>query len=196
MWPRELAALVHDESAFLVNQALPSAIADGENIVIDGTLSNSGRATRIADDLAREGYVIQVVSVEAAQHVTSERIAERWRNDHLDAEAGTANDQDTARLGGRWVPSEIVADLYDNPEESRCRSVATHVAQSQAAVQRYSEFNVAAVDGAPTPTTRLARAHSGAALTDRSTAQAARVAGRMNPQHASRRPGPTAGPER
>lgn len=77
---------------------------------------NPRRAAHLANHLAGVGYAIQIVSVEAAQHVTSQGIAERWRNDHLDAEAGTAKDEDTARLGGRWVPSEIVADLYDDPE--------------------------------------------------------------------------------
>jgi predicted kinase len=105
-WPRELAAIVHEEAAILVERAVKDSTARGENVIIDGTLANAEKASRLADRLHQGRYTIQIASVDGPHDVIAQRIAHRWRTDYLAAERGTAVGA-AAQLGGRWVPSEV-----------------------------------------------------------------------------------------
>ncbi|MEE2061601.1 zeta toxin family protein [Rhodococcus artemisiae] len=110
-YPFELSALVHRESTdFLFAAAQRDAVADGENLIIDGTLAWKGHAERLLTHLQQAGYTIHVVDVEAPQHVAAERIVTRWRHGLLGALGDPADPP--ARLGGRWVPATAVDALF------------------------------------------------------------------------------------
>ncbi|WML66376.1 zeta toxin family protein [Rhodococcus sp. AH-ZY2] len=110
-YPFELSALVHRESTdVLFAAAERDAIADGENLIIDGTLAWKAHAERLLRHLQQAGYTIHVVDVEAPQHVAAERIVTRWRQGLLRALSEPADP--VARLGGRWVPATAVDALF------------------------------------------------------------------------------------
>lgn len=141
-YPFELSALVHRESTdFLFAAAQRDAVADGENLIIDGTLAWKAHAERLLDHLQQSGYTIHVVDVEAPQHVAAERIVTRWRDGFVRALSDPADP--LARLGGRWVPAAAVDALFTEFREPdhtplRGRSVtqvnALEVSQTHAAV--------------------------------------------------------------
>lgn len=157
-YPRELAALVHGESSFLMRQATAQALALGQNIVIDGTLSRSTRAHQMLEELARAGYEVSVVDVEAPREVTQERVAARWRHDYLAVESGTATGP-TATLGGRWVPTSFSGALYGAGRDDRsvCEDVAAEVAARHQVVRQFDLYRVTGVDASPTHVARRGR---------------------------------------
>lgn len=175
-WPRELAALVHDEAGILVRSAIESALTDGDNLVIDGTLSNGASAHTLLERLAAAGYSVQLADVEASHELVRARVAARWRADYLAAEAGSGADRTVAELGGRWVPSEIVHALFtsQDAQESICADVAREVAERHSAVREYAVYRVNQTSGAPELVERRGRAGK-SALLDRETYHAART---------------------
>jgi hypothetical protein len=70
-YPRELAALVHEEAGMLVKRAISETLAKDENIVIDGTLSKQDAADRLLKQLQRAGYQVDVVSVDGPKGATA-----------------------------------------------------------------------------------------------------------------------------
>jgi predicted kinase len=161
-WPRELAAIVHDEAGQLVSRATSETIASGENVIIDGTLSDPERARQLTDRLHQAGYTVRIASVDGPQDVIDQRISHRWRTDYLAAEAGAA-EAPAAELGGRWVPSEVANRLYERPDESRCATVARELATSHPAIIDHYAYRVQRADGAPQQTTHTGRSRTGAA---------------------------------
>jgi predicted ABC-type ATPase len=160
-WPRELAAIVHDEAGQLVSRATAESIANGENLIVDGTLSDLEKARQLTDHLRQAGYTVRIASVDGPQDVTKQRASHRWRNDYLAAEEGIADGR-AADLGGRWVPSEVPSGLYQRPDESRCATVARELAASHPAIIDHYAYRVERPDGAPQPTTHTGRTRSGA----------------------------------
>ena len=125
------------------------SIARGENVIIDGTLANAEKVSRLADRLQQGRYIIQIASVDGPHDVIALRIAHRWRADYLAAEHGTAEGT-AAQLGGRWVPSEVPNELYDNgPDESRCATVARQLARQHPAIADHYSYRVETADTAP-----------------------------------------------
>ncbi|MDO5866921.1 MULTISPECIES: zeta toxin family protein [Paenarthrobacter] len=110
-YPRELAALVHNESAILAKKAIRDAIDRGDNIIIDGTLSGEKNARAQLEALQAAGYDVKVADVETTQTVSEARILARWERGYLDAEEGLATGRE-AELGGRWVPRSFSAGLF------------------------------------------------------------------------------------
>ncbi|WP_369745623.1 zeta toxin family protein [Paenarthrobacter sp. AMU7] len=110
-YPRELAALVHNESSILAKKAIRDAIGRGDNIVIDGTLSGEKNARAQMDVLQAAGYDVKVADVETTQALSEARTLGRWERGYLAAENGTAVGRD-AELGGRWVPLSFPASLF------------------------------------------------------------------------------------
>ncbi|CAM5531501.1 zeta toxin family protein [Leifsonia shinshuensis] len=149
IWPRERAALVHEESSELMKRARATAIADGENIIVDGTMSNADSAKVLAAQLQQSGYSIKIAVVDAPRDVTIARTDYRWAQGYRQAVDGTAGDPLDRELGGRWVPEQVVDAMYDDPDTSSCRSSALAVAESSAAVTELSIYRVEKVDGAP-----------------------------------------------
>jgi len=149
IWPRERAALVHEESSELMKRARATAIAGGENIIVDGTMSNAESAKALAAQLQQSGYSIKIAVVDAPRDVTAARVDYRWAKGYRQAVDGTAEDPLDRRLGGRWVPEQVVDAMYETPESSVCRSSALAVAESSSAVTELSIYRVEKADGAP-----------------------------------------------
>jgi predicted kinase len=187
-WPRELAAIVHDEAAQLVSRATAETIANGENLIVDGTLSNPEKARQLTDRLHQAGYTVRIASVDGPQHVIDQRISHRWRTDYLAAEEGIATGS-AAKLGGRWVPSEVANRLYDRPEESRCATVARELSTSHPAIFDHYAYRVERADGAPAQITHTGRSHAGGAPLSGDELATARLT-------QAARPGRTRGPHR
>ena len=181
VWPRELAAIVHEEAGILVGQATETAIARGENLIIDGTLSHSQRAHNTVDRLQQAGYTVRLASVDGPENVIRERIAHRWRTDYMAAEEGSAQGVG-AQLGGRWVPSEVANDLYDRPEESRCATVARDLAAIHPAIVDHYAYRVERADAAPEQTAHTGRATAGAAQLTGEALTTARIVAPTRPR--------------
>lgn len=179
--PRELAALVHEESSLLNRAAVDHAVRDGQNIILDGTLAKTTRADEMLRTLARAGYDVTIVDVEAPREVTQQRVANRWRDGYLEAEHRITSGEEPG-LGGRWVPASFSGSLYPagRDERSVCEDVARQVAERHPVVRELHTYRVTAVDGAPHPDTMRGRV-AGGPLLDAETYTARRVAARANP---------------
>ena len=184
-WPRELAAIVHDEAGQLVSRATSETIAGGENVIIDGTLSDPERARQLTDRLHEAGYTVRIASVDGPQDVIDQRISHRWRTDYLAAETGAAEGL-AAELGGRWVPSEVANRLYERPEESRCATVARDLATSHPAIIDHYAYRVERADGAPEQTSHTGRSRPGAAQLSGEELTTARLTQAARPGRARR----------
>lgn len=188
-WPRELAALVHAEAGMLVNLALQTAIAAGENIVLDGTLSDAPSAHALLDQFTTARYNVHLTNVEAPEEVVQARVGARWRADYLAAEAGTSTDPAVHALGGRWVPSEVLHALYtdNDAQESICAGVAREVAERHHAVRDYAAYRVTEPAGAPGLVEHRGRVRN-SPLLDEETYRAARAADAARPPTPGSRP--------
>ena len=127
--PRELAALVHEESSALIKQLQRQSIRDGLNVVIDGTLANRHKADQLFEQLQDAGYTVHVASINVTQAQSLERARDRWEHGN-DLATLPADHRDHDPLGGRLVPPAFVATLYDGAdrEASRCETNATAIA--------------------------------------------------------------------
>ena len=128
--PMEMAALVHEESSYLAQQVRDTALAAGENVVIDSVMARESAALQNARDLERHGYAIEVVSVQVPQELSQARILQRWAKDSATS------------LGGRWVPSEYRHDVFagDHKAASWPDRNARTVAEQVGAVERYRRY--------------------------------------------------------
>lgn len=149
VWPRERAALVHEESSQLMKRARDAAIGRGENVIIDGTMSNTESAKALVKRLEAAGYSMKIAVVDTSRDVTVARVEHRWAKGYQEAEAGTASDAIDRELGGRWVPDQVVAAMYEESETSVCRASAIAVADSCVAVDEIAVYRVDRADGAP-----------------------------------------------
>ncbi|MGW6132380.1 zeta toxin family protein [Cellulomonas sp. NPDC055163] len=179
--PRDLAALVHEESSLLNRLAFTDAVRAGQNIVIDGTLSKASRADQMLHGLALAGYEVTVVDVEAPREVTQQRVANRWREGYLDAEQRTAAGEEPG-MGGRWVPTSFSGSLYGAGRDDRsvCEDVARQVAERHPVVRELHVYRVNAVEAAPVPSDVRGRV-AGGPLMDSETYAARRAAARGTP---------------
>ncbi|MFS0701781.1 hypothetical protein AB6N24_17545 [Cellulomonas sp. 179-A 4D5 NHS] len=104
--------------------------------------------------LAKAGYDVTIVDVEAPREVTQQRVANRWRDGYLEAERRIAAGEGPG-LGGRWVPASFSGSLYPagRDERSVCEDVACQVAERHPVVRELHTYRVTAVEGAPQPDT-------------------------------------------
>ncbi|WP_369745682.1 zeta toxin family protein [Paenarthrobacter sp. AMU7] len=176
-YPRELAALVHNESSILAKKAIRDAIDRGDNIVIDGTLSGEKNARMQMDVLQTAGYDVKVADVETTQALSEARTLGRWERGYLAAENGTAVDRD-AVLGGRWVPLSFPASLFAaaDDKESICAANAAAVAKDYGCVSEYVVYRVRDEHGAPKLETVQGRVTGGGPLVDGETLAAVKAA--------------------
>ena len=110
--------------------------------------------------------------VDAPQDVVEARVEHRWRSDYLAAENGEAADPMTARLGGRSVPSGVVAGMYAT-RTSRLRDVARSVPERHGCVAEFRHAQVTEPAGSPKPVERRGRLQPGGPLLDAETYRAA-----------------------
>ncbi|MEU7222328.1 zeta toxin family protein [Streptomyces chrestomyceticus] len=162
-YPRELAALVHEESSLLSKAAQAQAIAAGENVIVDGTLANGEKAHRLAETLQQQGYRIHVVDVEAPEHVARERVVGRWQGPYEQIEARAEQGQDvSAELGGRWVPGEVLDPMYANgPDRTVCADNAQALIERHESVRGLDRYVTPHMQAAPQHTESWERDASG-----------------------------------
>lgn len=176
-YPRELAALVHNESSILSKKATNEAIKRGDNVIIDGTLGNEKQARMLLDKLAAAGYDVRVADVETTQAVSEARTMGRWERGYLDAENGAAEGPD-AKLGGRWVPQSFPASLFAAQEdkESKCAANAAAVSADYGCVSEYVVYRVADRHSGPVLESKMGRTKPNGPLVDGDTLAAVRAA--------------------
>ncbi|MGY5766002.1 zeta toxin family protein [Brachybacterium sp. DNPG3] len=172
--PLEMAPLVHEESSMIIRRLRDSAMSDGTNLIIDGVLANPEGARRLGEELARAGYDITIVDVEVPYAVSEEAIRRRWAEKHIQARDGQAG-----ALGGRWVPSSLVRDLFDGPDgRSRSEAVARELAQDNGSVSSYQVWRRGSAAEAAHRDTHLGRPHRDGPLMASEAAEALRAASR------------------
>jgi predicted kinase len=152
VWPRERAALVHEESSLLMKDARDQAMRLGENVIIDGTLSNADAGEKLVKRLAERGYSVRIALVDGPREVTEARVAYRWNRGYEGAVNGVPDpkDPDLLMLGGRWVPAEVTDSLYrDGDDDSICASSAQTIAKSSTAVNQLDVYRITEPGGSP-----------------------------------------------
>ncbi len=152
VWPRERAALVHEESSLLMKAARDQAIRKGENVFIDGTLSNADSGKKLVKRLEEQGYEVRIALVDGPRDVTEARVAHRWTQGFEAAESGVddPDDPDLLLLGGRWVPADVTDGLYrDGTDASVCTAAAYEIAESSDAVKQLDAYQVTKPSGQP-----------------------------------------------
>jgi len=111
--PRELATLVHSESAAIVDDLRRLALARHENLIIEGTSSSREAGSAILADLVATEYTgLTILAVEVEQEQAQRQAADRW---------WSVRDAGEDPLGGRFTPPAIIAAAYpDASSESVC----------------------------------------------------------------------------
>lgn len=113
--PRELAALVHDESTALIDQIRRLCLDRGENVLIEGTLRWPGQGPKVYEELVRANYTsLRVIGVEVPRDTAHEQALSRWWHRRLAWHA------DPTLLGGRFTPPAAIDDCYDDDPMSKC----------------------------------------------------------------------------
>ena len=101
---RELSGFVHAESTAVADAMRQACFADGENVVIHGTLASVQYLDDLLGELDDYGYddiIVYDVEVSAGQAV--EQALARWWACRTD---------DAERLGGRFVPPAAIRGYY------------------------------------------------------------------------------------
>lgn len=110
--PAELASLVHTESSLIADEMRVHALRDGENVLIDTTLTwrpatGPGHGARLLDEVAKAGYErVEFLDVEVDKATALQRASDRWweqRGNTLRTGTG---------LGGRFVPPSFIESIY------------------------------------------------------------------------------------
>lgn len=117
--PRELAALVHRESTFLVEIMRKLCLGRRENIVVEGTLNWHRQGAEIFRQVADAAYSsLEVFGVEVAPQVAHRQARSRWWKGR------TAWINRTEPLGGRFTPPDAIdacyPDRHNDAELSHC----------------------------------------------------------------------------
>ncbi|WP_181025738.1 zeta toxin family protein [Rathayibacter rathayi] len=152
VWPRERAALVHEESSAIMKRARDQSMRQGENIIIDGTLNNADAGDKLVKRLEEQGYSVRIALVDGPRAVTEARVAYRWNRGYEGAVNGIPDpdDPDLLTLGGRWVPAEVTDALYrDGNDDSICANAAQAIAKSSTAVTQLDVYRITEPGGSP-----------------------------------------------
>lgn len=121
--PRELAALVHNESVQLIDLIRRICVARRENIVVEATLSWEHHGPRLFGELASAGYAsLDVLGVDVAPSVAHEQALSRWWSGRAEWTSGAEP------LGKRFVPPDAIDMCYDDTKLSRCARHALNMA--------------------------------------------------------------------
>lgn len=101
---RELSGFVHAESTAVADAMRQACFADGENVVIHGTLASVQYLDELLAELDEYGYEdIVIYDVEISADQAIEQALARW---------WASRTNDTDRLGGRFVPPSAIRDYY------------------------------------------------------------------------------------
>lgn len=159
--PLEFASLVHEESSMLAKAVRERCIREGYNIVIDTVLSSETSAHAIGDLLQAKGYSVSVIDVEIPAQVSKEAVAHRWRSGYI----GMLKGEPAQALGGRWVPSEYVDNVFRGGQ-SQPRANAALLAKQYQNVKTFQVYERESATAQPALVTSKHREQIGAALVD------------------------------
>lgn len=105
--PRELSALVHEESVRLADQIRRVCLVRKENVVIEGTLTWHAQGPTIFQELADNDYTdVDVYGIDLGREVAREQALNRW----WQLRALWATGQHP--LGGRFTPDDAIDICY------------------------------------------------------------------------------------
>lgn len=114
--PEELASLVHVESTYLADQMRQLALAEGFNVIIEGTLQWQGQGPRLIGELRSATYDhLELIAVEVPQDVAQRQALIRWWDGRVDPSIWG---------GGRYTPRGAIAAMYPDTEDPH--SVCLH----------------------------------------------------------------------
>lgn len=105
--PMEASDLVHEEASYLAKRLADRARSDGKNIIWDITMSSYSSAEKRIDDLRSDGYTtVAGLFVDIPIDVSVSRADARHREDEDAYRSGDG-------LGGRFIPSDVIASQFD-----------------------------------------------------------------------------------
>lgn len=88
--PRELAGLVHRESVVVLDTVRRRVLAEGENVVLEGTLGWPPQDPRLLQEFLAAGYErVDILDVQVPPPVEVERVTGRWWVERFAAVVGT-----------------------------------------------------------------------------------------------------------
>ncbi|MDR1512466.1 MAG: zeta toxin family protein [Propionibacteriaceae bacterium] len=126
--PGELAALVHEESSMLAEEARKRALRRGERVILDGVNGDGPKLAGRLAELAGHDYThVDIICVEASREVSRARVEERWWQgyqryaaDPTDFEAG---------LKARYVPEAVTNRLFEDERFSTCSAAVAYAVE-------------------------------------------------------------------
>lgn len=72
------AALYHDESSDVVMMTIKDAVAQGKNIIYDGTMKKTGKIVELVDEFKKAGYTVEVAYADLPMEKAMVRATERF----------------------------------------------------------------------------------------------------------------------
>lgn len=108
--PLEFASLVHEESSMIAKKIQKEAIAGGYNVIFDQVCSNPKKVEDLVEELSTEGYYVSVVEIHADYNFSEQSAFDRTIHALQDGRSA------------RYVPTEVVKDMYDKQGFSKVRS--------------------------------------------------------------------------
>lgn len=108
--PLEFASLVHEESSMIAEGLRENAIAGGYNVIFDQVCSNQKKVEDLVEQLSVEGYYVSVVEIHADRNFSEQSAFDRTIHALQDGRSA------------RYVPTEVVKDMYDKQGFSKVRS--------------------------------------------------------------------------
>ncbi len=121
--PRELSSFVHAESTAIADAMRDACLADGENIVIHGTLSSTSYIDDLLTELDRYGYERLVIfDVEVPIERAVEQALNRWWQ---------LRESGEDPLGGRFIAPAAIRSYYPISQPGRAvRAVESITAEN------------------------------------------------------------------
>ena len=108
--PLEFASLVHEESSMIAKKIQKEAIAGGYNVIFDQVCSNQKKVEDLVEQLSVKGYYVSVVEIHADYNFSEQSAFNRTIHALQDGRSA------------RYVPTEVVKDMYDEQGFSKVRS--------------------------------------------------------------------------
>lgn len=127
--PAELAALVHLESVAFIDELRADCLAQGENVVIEGTLSWPPAARQLLGELVEREYrEVMIVDVEVPREVAHDQALDRWWHGRQERVAGHGQ-------GGRFVPASAIDYAFTAADRHSVCAANVRAAFDSAAAQ-------------------------------------------------------------
>jgi predicted kinase len=126
--PGEFAALAHEESSMLAEEARKRALRRGERVIIDGVNGDGPKLAGRLAELAGHDYThADMICVEASREVSRARVEDRWLNGHRQYSADP-NDFE-AGLKARYVPEAVTDRLFEDERFSTCSAAVAYAVE-------------------------------------------------------------------